>query len=91
MLHDLPFNSGDVRYSRFVDTDMYWARALTGGDGGDSAGDGGDGVGDPTSSSDIPSDLLYMLNSLPFNSGDVRCSRFVDRDRYSAGGAHGWG
>jgi hypothetical protein len=65
--------------------------ALTGGDGGDSAGDGGDGVGDPTSSSDISSDLLYMLNNLQFNSGDVRCSSFVDRDRYWAGGAHGWG
>jgi hypothetical protein len=53
-------------------------------------GDGRDGVGDPTSSSDIASDLRYMLNNLQFNSGDVWYSRFVDRDRYCAGGAHGW-
>jgi hypothetical protein len=25
MLKNHQFNSGDVRYSRFVDTDMYWA------------------------------------------------------------------
>ena len=49
--------------------------ALTGGDGGDNAGDAGDGVGDPTSSSDIAKGLLYRLNILPFNSGDVRYSR----------------
>jgi hypothetical protein len=54
---------------------------LTDGDGDDSAGDGGDGVGDPTSSSDIASNLLYMLNNLPFNSGDLRYSRFADTDR----------
>ena len=65
--------------------------ALTGGDGGDSAGDAGDGVGDSTSSSDIAKDLLYMLNNLPLNSDDVRYSRFVDTDRYLAGGAHRWG
>jgi hypothetical protein len=61
--------------------------ALTGGDGGDSAEDGGDGVGDRTSSNDIALNLLYMLNNLPFNSGDVR---FVGWDSYWAG-AHGWG
>jgi hypothetical protein len=64
--------------------------ALTGGVGGDSAGDGGDGIGDPTSSSDITSELLYMLKKLTFNSGEVRYSRCVDGDRYWAG-AHWWG
>jgi hypothetical protein len=65
--------------------------ALTGGDGGDSAVDGGDGVRDSTSSSDIASDLLYRLDNHQFDSGDVRCSRFVDTDRYWAGSVHRWG
>jgi hypothetical protein len=73
-----------------IETDSGLA-ALTGGDAGGSAGDAGDGVGDPTSSSDIASDLLYMLNNLPFNSGDVRYSCFADTDMYWAGGAHGRG
>ena len=64
--------------------------AHTGGDGGDSAGDAGDGVGDSTSSSDIAKDLLYMLNNLPFNSGDVEYSPAVDRDGYLAGSAPVW-
>jgi hypothetical protein len=68
-----------------------WLAALPSGDGSDGAGYAGDGVGDPTSSSDIAKDLLYMLNNLPLNSDDVRYSRFVDTDRYLAGGAHGWG
>jgi hypothetical protein len=74
----------------FIETCIALA-ALTGGDGGDSAGDGGDGVRDSTSSSDIASDLLYMLDNLQFDSGDVRYSRFVDTDRYWAGCPHGWG
>jgi hypothetical protein len=56
-----------------------------------TGGDGRDGVGDPTSSRDIASDLLYMLKKVPCNSGVVRCSRYVDTDRYWAGGAHWWG
>jgi len=65
--------------------------ALTGGDAGDGVGVAGDGVGVITASRDLPKDLLYMLNNFQLNSGDVRHSRFVDRDRYWAGSAHGRG
>ena len=62
-----------------------------GGDGGDGAGDAGDGVAVTTTSRDLPKDLLYKLNNFQLNSGDVRHSRFGDRDRYWAGSAHGRG
>jgi hypothetical protein len=60
-----------------------WLPPLRRVEAGDGAGDGGDGVGEPASSSDIAVDLLYMLHNLQFNSGDVRYSCFVDRDRCS--------
>jgi len=72
--------------------------ALTGEDAGDGVGDASDGVGVAgdgvavaAASRDLPKDLLYMLNNLQLNSGDIRHSRFVDRKRYWAGGAHGRG
>jgi len=70
--------------------------ALTGGDASDGVGvasDGvgvaGDGVAVAAASSNLPKDLLCMPNNFQLNSGDVRHSRFVDRDRYWAGSAHG--
>jgi len=60
------------------------------GDAGDGVGDAGDGLGVTTASSYIAKDFLYMLNNFQLNSGDVRHSRYVDRDRYCAGGTPGW-
>ena len=72
--------------------------ALTGEDAGDGVGDASDGVGVAgdgvavaAASSNLPKDLLYMLNNLQLNSGDIRHSGFVDRDRYWAGGVSGQG
>jgi len=53
-------------------------------------GDGGDGAGVTAASSYIAKDFLYMLNNFQLNSVDVRHSRYVDRDRYCAGGTPGW-
>jgi len=53
-----------------------------GGDAGDGVGVAGDGVAVAAASSNLPKDLLYMLNGFQLNSGDVRHSLFVDRDRY---------
>ena len=61
------------------------------GDAGDGVGDAGDGLGVTTASRDLPRELLYMLNSFQLNSGDVRYSPSVDRDRCLACDAHGWG
>ena len=63
--------------------------ALTGGDASDGVGVAGDGVAVAAASSNLPKDLLCMPNNFQLNSGDVRHSRFVDRDRYWAGSAHG--
>ena len=57
---------------------MGWQRSR---DAGDGVGDAGDGVAVAAASTDLPKDLLYMLNNLQLNSGDVRHSRFVDRER----------
>ena len=66
-----------------IETDIGLA-VLTGGDAGDD-------VGVAAASRDLPKDLLYVLNNLQLHSGDIRHSRFVDRRRYWAGGAHGRG
>ena len=73
-----------------IETDI-WLAAHTGGDAGDDTGDVSDGAEDRAASSDIVRDVLYMLNNIYFNSGNVRYSPSVDRDRYLAGCAHGWG
>ena len=65
--------------------------ALMGGYAGDAVGDAGDGLGVTTASRDLPRELLYMLNIFQLNSGDVRYSPSVDRDRCLACDAHGWG
>jgi len=59
-----------------------------GGDAGDGVGDAGDGVGVAgdgvavaAASSNLPKDLLYMLNNLQLDSGDIRQTGFVDRER----------
>jgi len=65
--------------------------APTGEDAGDGVGVSGDGVAVAAASSNLPKDLLYILNNLQLNSGDIRYSGFVDRERYWAGGAHGRG
>jgi len=51
-------------------------------DAGDGVGVAGDGVAVAAASRDLPKDLLYMLNNLQLNSGDIRHSVFVDRERY---------
>jgi len=66
-----------------IETDIGLA-VLTGGDAGDN-------VGVAAASRDLPKDLLCMLNNFQLNSGDVRHSLFVDRDRYWAGGVSGQG
>ena len=52
-----------------------------GGDAGDGVGVAGDGVAVAAASRDLPKDLLYMLNNLQLNSGDIWHSHFVDRER----------
>ena len=66
-----------------LETDIGLA-ALTGGDGGDD-------TGDRAASSDIARDVLCVLNNSYFNSGNVRYSPSVDRDRYLTGCDHGRG
>jgi len=56
--------------------------ALTGENAGDGVGVASDGVAVAAASRDLPKDLLYMLNNLQLNSGDIRYSGFVDRERY---------
>jgi len=68
-----------------------WLAPLTGEDGGDDTGDGGDNDGDRTVLIHIARDVLYMIKNFHFNSGDVRYSPSVDRDRYLAGCTHRWG
>jgi hypothetical protein len=64
---------------------------LMGADARDGIGDAGDSDGDRTTSSDMATNVLYMLKKLAFHSGDVACLPSVDVDRYLAGCTHGWG
>ena len=73
-----------------IKTDI-WLAPLTGEDGGDDTGDGGDNDGDRTATIHIARDVLYMIRNFHFNSGDVRYSPSVDRDRNLTGDTHGWG
>ena len=56
--------------------------ALTGEDAGDGVRVASDGVAVAAASRDLQKDLLYMLNNLQLNSGDIQHSVFVDRERY---------
>ena len=65
-----------------------WYGAENTGDAGEGAGDVGDSAGDRIASNGISRDVLYILKNYYSNSGDVRYSPSVDKDRYLAGTAH---
>jgi hypothetical protein len=55
------------------------------------AGDGSETHGERTTSRHVAGNVIYTVKNFHFNSGDVRYASSVDKDRYLAAGAPGWG